>query len=102
MKEIVNTNVLVIDDEEMIRNNIEEILMPVINSDIDHINRAADILFDEPIEIITSKRSSMPAFQVKKASSGMEGLKMVKRTVCSYIFGYAHARLGWIGNGRLY
>ncbi|MES2477977.1 MAG: ATP-binding protein [Bacteroidota bacterium] len=78
MSETVNTNVLVIDDEEMIRNNIEEILMPVISSDTANVNKAADILFGGTIPIVTSRRSSMPAFKVKKASSGMEGLEMVR------------------------
>jgi two-component system NtrC family sensor kinase len=101
MKEFVNTNVLVIDDEEMIRNNIEEILMPVINKDSVHINRAADILFDEPAPIVTTKRSSMPAFKVKKAANGMEGLKMVKEALAQndpYAVIFLDMRMpGWDG-----
>ena len=49
MKEAANTAVLVIDDEEMVRDNIEEILVPrKISSQNESVEAAASILFDTP------------------------------------------------------
>ncbi|WP_188937194.1 hypothetical protein [Puia dinghuensis] len=47
MIEVSNASVLVIDDEEMVRDNIEEILSPArSNLETDSMVRAAGILFD--------------------------------------------------------
>ena len=52
MKEAANTAVLVIDDEEMVRDNIEEILVPKkISADSESVDLAASILFDKPIQV---------------------------------------------------
>jgi len=82
MREAINTAVLVIDDEEIVRNNIEEILVPPShNPESDTINRAVDILFDQSQPILAPKKSSMPAFTVDKAANGMEGLELVRNAV---------------------
>ena len=83
MKEAANAAVLVIDDEEMVRDNIEEILVPRKSSaqkaDLDI---AASILFDEPDNsLITQRASNIPNFTVHKASNGMEGVRLVKRSI---------------------
>jgi two-component system, NtrC family, sensor kinase len=103
MKEATNTAVLVIDDEEMVRDNIEEILMPrKISPQSESINKAAGILFDTPEELLTTpKAAKMPNFTVHKASNGMEGLEMVKRSVaagCPYAVIFLDMRMpGWDG-----
>jgi len=79
----VNTSVLVIDDEEMVRDNIEEILSPQRSTSIENenINQAASILFDTPKEILTPRTSKIPAFTVDKASNGMDGVELVKKAI---------------------
>jgi two-component system, NtrC family, sensor kinase len=78
-----NTAVLVIDDEEMVRDNIEEILLPRKNSaDSDSVDLAASILFDSPAKpLIAARTSNIPNFTVDKAANGMEGLELVKKSI---------------------
>ncbi len=76
----INTRVLVIDDEEMVRDNIEEILVPRTKSN-DALDKAASILFDEEISPIEHRSSNMPKFTVDKASSGIEGLEKIKKSL---------------------
>ena len=83
MKEAANTSVLVIDDEELVRDNIEEILVPRKNN-VEHesVGLAASILFDAPSRAVMSPRAAnIPNFTVHKASNGMEGVELVKRSV---------------------
>jgi nitrogen-specific signal transduction histidine kinase/DNA-binding NarL/FixJ family response regulator len=78
----VNTSVLVIDDEEMVRDNIEDILVPRHHSaESQQINHAASVLFDEPVSILAPLTSNIPIFKVEKASNGMEGLEKVKASI---------------------
>ncbi len=78
----VNTSVLVIDDEEMVRDNIEEILVPRKLPLTDtHISKAASILFDTPEPILMPRTSKIPVFTVDKAANGMEGVELVKRAI---------------------
>jgi two-component system NtrC family sensor kinase len=78
----INTAVLVIDDEEMVRDNIEDILIPNYRSEEqDSINNAVDILFDAPKPLLTTRTPNIPTFTVNKASNGMEGVKMVQKAV---------------------
>ena len=108
MRETANTSVLVIDDEEMVRDNIEEILLPRKNSaESDSVDQAASILFDSPSkELLAPRTSNIPNFTVHKASNGMEGLELVKKigsqrqTLCRYLSGYAYAGMGRHGNSR--
>ncbi|GAA4919241.1 hybrid sensor histidine kinase/response regulator [Mucilaginibacter defluvii] len=78
----VNTSVLIIDDEELVRDNIEEILVPRKQSIESHqINHAASILFDEPSPILAPRTSNIPVFSVQKASNGKEGLEKVMTSI---------------------
>lgn len=76
----INTRVLVIDDEEMVRDNIEEILVPRVKSN-DLVDSAANILFDEEESPIEHRSSNIPKFIVDKASNGAEGLEMVRKSI---------------------
>lgn len=76
----INTRVLVIDDEEMVRDNIEEILVPRIKSN-ELVDSAANILFDEEEFPIEHRSSNIPKFTVEKASNGAEGLEMVRKSI---------------------
>lgn len=76
----INTRVLVIDDEEMVRDNIEEILVPKHKAN-ETVDLAASILFDEEISPIEHKSSNMPQFTVDKASSGLEGFEKIKKSI---------------------
>ncbi len=102
MNSAVNTAILVIDDEEMVRDNIEEILMPGKgNPDNDSIDLASSILFDTPNPLLTPRSSDIPHFTVDKASNGMEGLEMVKRAIATgspYAVIFLDMRMpGWDG-----
>ncbi|RVU02496.1 hybrid sensor histidine kinase/response regulator [Mucilaginibacter limnophilus] len=78
----VNTSVLIIDDEELVRDNIEEILSPrKYAAETTAINQAASILFDEPEPILAPRTSNIPVFTIDKASNGMEGLKKVQASI---------------------
>src|SRR5688572_15993947 len=79
----VNTSVLVIDDEEMVRDNIEDILTPkkAVTAIENNISKAASILFDTPQEILEPRASNIPVFIVHKASNGMDGVDLVKKSV---------------------
>jgi len=82
MKEAANTSVLVIDDEELVRNDIEEILMPrKSTAENESVGLAASILFNTPSSPANKRKSNIPSFTVHKAANGMEGLEMVKRSV---------------------
>lgn len=98
----VNTSVLVIDDEELVRDNIEDILVPEKNRVEDHnINQAASILFDTPKEILSVRVSKIPVFTVDKASNGMEGVSLVKKALAAgqpYAVIFLDIRMpGWDG-----
>src|SRR6266498_6122772 len=83
MKDASNTCVLVIDDEEMVRDNIEEILIPrKISSESQSVDLAASILFDTAVQpVIAPRTSNIPNFIVHKASNGMEGVELVKKSI---------------------
>jgi nitrogen-specific signal transduction histidine kinase/CheY-like chemotaxis protein len=83
MKDTANTSVLVIDDEEIVRNNIEEILIPKKKSaESVSLDLAASILFDSASDSLLKPRTSnIPNFTVDKAANGMEGLELVKKSV---------------------
>jgi two-component system, NtrC family, sensor kinase len=84
MRETANTSVLVIDDEEMVRDNIEEILLPrKTSAESESIDLAASILFDTASDstLLKPRTSNIPNFTVDKASNGMEGLELVKKAV---------------------
>ena len=103
MKDTANTAVLVIDDEEMVRDNIEEILIPRKNSaESQSVDIAASILFDAPSpSLITPRTSNIPNFTVHKAANGMEGLELVKKSVAQgtpYAVIFLDMRMpGWDG-----
>jgi two-component system NtrC family sensor kinase len=78
----VNTSVLVIDDEEMVRDNIEDILIPYNQSEEqEDIDNAFDILFGNTKPLLQTRKPSIPEFTVDKASNGMEGLKKVRQAI---------------------
>src|SRR5258708_13693247 len=102
MREGANTAVLVIDDEEMVRDNIEEILVPRKNNSATEIGNAASILFDAPTQaLLTPRTSNIPNFTVHKAANGMEGLELVKKSVANglpYAVIFLDMRMpGWDG-----
>src|SRR4030095_1007860 len=103
MRETANTAVLVIDDEEMVRDNIEEILTPRKNSaESESVDMAASLLFHSPTpSLFTPRTSNIPNFTVHKASNGMEGLELVKKSVVAgtpYAVIFLDMRMpGWDG-----
>ena len=83
MRDAANTSVLVIDDEEMVRDNIEEILTPrKVSAESHSVDLAASILFDTVVQpVVAPRTSNIPNFIVHKASNGMEGVDLVKKSV---------------------
>ena len=97
-----NTSVLVIDDEEMVRDNIEDILVPGGQSqEQDNISNAANILFDVPKPLLLPRTHNIPIFTVDKASNGMDGVSKVKEALnrgCPYAVIFLDMRMpGWNG-----
>jgi two-component system NtrC family sensor kinase len=82
MSNDINTSILVIDDEELVRDNIQEILMPKLRTASQtEIDDAAEILFGEPAPILTPMTNHIPEFHVDKAINGMDGLAMVMKSL---------------------
>jgi signal transduction histidine kinase len=78
----LNTSVLVIDDEEMVRDNIEDILVPRgISQEQYDISNAVNVLFDAPATLLAPRTRNIPVFTVNKASNGMEGVQKVRKAV---------------------
>jgi two-component system NtrC family sensor kinase len=78
----LNTSVLVIDDEEMVRDNIEDILVPRgMSEDQYDISNAVNILFDTPATLLAPRTRNIPVFTVDKASNGTEGIQKVRKAV---------------------
>lgn len=73
-----NTRILVIDDEEIVRDSIREILFPRKKDDSDLLEASLD-LFDEEEPILKESYSSyQPAFIMDEANNGKSGLEKVK------------------------
>jgi two-component system NtrC family sensor kinase len=82
--EPINTRVLIIDDEETIRDSIEAILIPYRPKKSEKLLSAASILFDddevsEPENF--TNNSNIPVFIVDKAINGMDGVEKIKKAV---------------------
>jgi len=78
----LNTSVLIIDDEEMVRDNIEDILVPREDSqEQDNISNAVNILFGAPATLLVPRTSNIPVFTVDKATNGMEGVRKVREAI---------------------
>ena len=81
-REQSNTRVLIIDDEEIVRDSIEDILVPKHLKKNEEIINASSILFDdedldEPL-LAAVNNTNIPVFSVDKAVSGMDGLEKIK------------------------
>lgn len=74
----LNTRVLVIDDEEMVRDSIKQILQPETVLESEEISAAADLLFDEPVLTSRSTLDVFPDFTVDLAVNGKQGYEMIK------------------------
>lgn len=75
------TRILIIDDEEIVRDDIGEILAPrkTTNSDL---SEAASMLFDSDEEILVSPPTSiLPSFSITKASNWREGFEKVLKSL---------------------
>lgn len=104
-KENINTRVLIIDDEEIVRDNIEEILIPKRFQQNELITSASSILFDDNEEdekiINNSNIGHIPSFTVDKAINGMEGVEMIKKSIAEnnpYAVIFLDMRMpGWDG-----
>ncbi len=83
-KDNLNTRVLIIDDEEMVRDNIEEILAPKKAAKNEQLSSAADLLFGEDedsSDAVISENRTFPDFIVDKAVNGKQGYEMVAAAV---------------------
>lgn len=98
----INTRVLVIDDEEMVRDNIEEILVPPQRNN-EELSQAASVLFDDEPDasLLESRNSHLPQFIVHKANNGMDGWEKVKQSIANdapYAVIFLDMRMpGWDG-----
>ena len=101
-REKINTRVLVIDDEEIVRDNIEEILVPPVKNN-DQVTNAANVLFGDEAAapLLEPRNRHIPTFVVHKAANGMEGLEKVKQSIAAntpYAVIFLDMRMpGWDG-----
>ncbi|MEL6730833.1 MAG: response regulator, partial [Bacteroidota bacterium] len=73
-----NTRVLIVDDEEIVRDSIREILLPR-QKNHEALNEAAMDLFDEISPVIEEKTTGLhPNFSFDEANNGKAGLMKVK------------------------
>ncbi|MEL6625103.1 MAG: hybrid sensor histidine kinase/response regulator [Bacteroidota bacterium] len=73
-----NTRVLIVDDEEIVRDSIREILLPR-KKNHEALNEAAMDLFDEISPVIEEKTTGLhPNFSFDEANNGKAGLMKVK------------------------
>ncbi len=79
----LNARVLIIDDEEMVRDNIEEILIPQGKHQNRKVDDALDLLFEEEKkkESKVVENDQFPDFRVDKAHNGQLGLEKVIKAV---------------------
>ncbi|MDO3627623.1 ATP-binding protein [Mucilaginibacter sp. BT774] len=78
----LNTAVLIIDDEEIVRNSVEDILVPKeASTDSDSINQAFSVLFETSQALTAARPRIIPNFAVDKASNGAEGIRKVREAV---------------------
>jgi two-component system NtrC family sensor kinase len=104
-QETMNTRVLIIDDEEIVRDNMEEILVPPILQQNGKVANASNILFGDDEEAIgimrVVKNSHIPVFTVDKAVNGMDGLEKIKLSIAEnnpYAVIFLDMRMpGWDG-----
>ncbi len=82
-KDLYNDRVLVIDDEETVRDSFREILVPR-RRDVRGLERASSALFDDgPPAPRKGQTVAMAAFDLTEAATGLEGLEAVKRAVAA-------------------
>jgi two-component system NtrC family sensor kinase len=80
----LNTRILIIDDEEMVRDNIEEILVPKKTLKNEKLSNAADLLFgddNEESDSVLMENKTFPDFIVDKAVNGKQGFEKVAAAV---------------------
>ena len=72
----VNTSILIIDDEEMVRDNIADILMPQSSfEDYDNMNDAMDVLFDAPKPLLATRAACLATFSTTQIPTQPPPLK---------------------------
>lgn len=77
----MTNRILIIDDEEIVRNDIEEILSPRKSTNSD-LSKVASMLFDSDEEILINPPTSiLPSFSITKASNGREGFDKVIKSL---------------------
>ncbi|WNJ18047.1 hybrid sensor histidine kinase/response regulator [Pontibacter sp. G13] len=97
-----NTRILIIDDEEVVRDSIREILAPNKRENV-QMAAAAAALFDVPDPVVkpVGRSSVMPLFQIDEAPNGREGLEKVKQSLLDgdpYALVFCDMRMpGWNG-----
>lgn len=79
MKQIFNTRILVIDDEETIRDSFREILLPR-KRDAQALEQASAELFDEETPSVR-RSNTMFDFELEEAGTGQEGLVLVQKAL---------------------
>jgi len=74
---------LIIDDEEIVRDSIREILNPEEENDFSHeLGAASSDLFGQVKEVVErNSRTTHPHFDITEAKNGEEGLQKVKNSI---------------------
>ena len=76
-----NSRILIIDDEEIVRDSIRGILQPEDHHDTE-IDDAAALLFDEVQPVVKDfKKYNLIDFEISEASNGQDGLRWVQQSI---------------------
>lgn len=76
-----SNRVLIIDDEEIVRDSIRGILNPNSLDESELEDAAIDLFEEETLVVKKSPRSFAPDFEVEEASNGINGLEKVKASL---------------------
>ncbi|MEO1448174.1 MAG: hybrid sensor histidine kinase/response regulator [Bacteroidota bacterium] len=74
----VNNRILIIDDEEVIRDSVRAILMPAQRQSA-HLDQAAFDLFGDTKPLVKPANQALPAFELDEAPNGRAGLEKVRQ-----------------------
>jgi len=99
---MINTNILIIDDEEIVRDGVRDILIPE-KIESSGLEEASSFLFDDVIKTrpISIKSGTLPEFKLDEANNGKTGLEKVKQALAKdnpYAVIFLDMRMpGWDG-----
>lgn len=76
-----NSKILVVDDEEIVRDGIRDILTPAAESQSGLEDASSDLFDETPITVKHYKNKYLPDFKLDEADNGKKAVELVKRSI---------------------